>query len=168
MKQLCLFSTERGRSWESGARWIINHTLTCFQMNATFAFCQFKKNFGKNWTNPRERGWQIQPQSPSFQFIKLEPCASPPYIFVSSILSLHLEPLNEWDIISVLKLLARGLCGLSWLIPLLFWAPCDPRWNKKIKKYWSNIIRNTVRSYGEIKLTMLEKYSQLNSDPDTT
>ena len=119
MKQLCLFSTERGRRWESGARWIINHTLTCFQMNATFAFCQFKKNFGKNWTNPRERGWQIQPQSPSFQFIKLEPCASPPYIFVSSILSLHLEPLNEWDIISVLELLARGLCGLSWHIPLL-------------------------------------------------
>ena len=36
----------------------------------------------------------------------------------------------------------------------------------KIRTYQSQVVRNTVRIFGEIQLTMLEKYSKRRSDPD--
>ena len=37
---------------------------------------------------------------------------------------------------------------------------------KKIRKYRSKVVRNTVRSFQEIQLTMFEKYSKRRIDPD--
>ena len=62
-----------------------------------------------------------------------------------------------------------------WLLTLSF-VPfiqtlrfCDPhRYNPKVlMKYWSKVVRNPVRSFEEIQLTMFEKYSKHRSDPDS-
>ena len=37
---------------------------------------------------------------------------------------------------------------------------------EKIRKYQSVVVRNTVRSFRQIHLTMFEKYSKRRSDPD--
>ena len=34
------------------------------------------------------------------------------------------------------------------------------------RKYWSQVVRNTVRSFGQIQFTMSAKYSKRRSDPD--
>ena len=36
----------------------------------------------------------------------------------------------------------------------------------KFRKYQNHVVRNTVRSFGQIQLTIFEKYSKRRSDPD--